>query len=435
MAEVTAARQAALAILTAVRSGELADRALARHGADLDSRDHAWLQELVYGTLRALGRLDFILAHFVSRRLDTLDPVVHDILRLGVYQLREMDGVPTYAAVSQSVELTRVAGAPKASGLVNGVLQSVRRKPDEPRFPDFDRDPVGDLTSRGSHPRWLIERWIGRYGAEATRELVEANNRIPPVDLRPIGISVDEAVERLNAAGIGTRPVPGFPSALRLDAGANPGDAVRAIPAIVQDPAAGAVVDFVDAVEGATVLDVAAAPGGKTVGLAERAGYVVASDLSPRRLRRVGANARRLGMEARVGRVAADAADPPFRPQPLVLLDAPCAGTGTLRRHPDGRWRVNPAELQSLQSLQQRLLEGASNAVAPGGMLVYSTCSLEPEENEEQVERFLKSHPDFRLAPPPVDFDSEFLNGDFLQLLPQRHGVDGAFAARMERTG
>src|SRR5690606_21385297 len=204
--------------------------------------------------------------------------------------------------------------------------------------------------------------------------------------------------------------------------------------AVVQDPAAALVVRYAAVPEGSTVLDLCAAPGGKALGLAERAGYVAAADLSLSRLERVRENAARVGLDARVGLIAADARRPPFRPADAVLLDAPCTGTGTFRRHPDGRWRLQPEQLEELVALQGEMLAAAASLVRPGGVLVYATCSLESEENERQVESFLAGQPRFRREPPVGAVDASLLAADgSLSVLPHRQGVDGSFAARMRR--
>ncbi|MEX2583998.1 MAG: transcription antitermination factor NusB [Gemmatimonadota bacterium] len=430
---VTDTRRAAFDTLSRIRDGDLADRALARSAEGLDSRDHAWLLELVYGTLRLRGRLDFVLASFVRSGLDSLDPPVLDVLRLGAYQILEMGSVPAYAAVSQSVELVRDAGAGRAAGLVNGVLQSVRRGAASVEFPPFESDPVGHLVSWGSHPRWLVERWVSRWDPAEARRLVELNNERPALYLRPVGVSTEQALASLGRGDIEAEPVAGFPDSVRVLGSGTPLEALAAVPAVVQDPAAAMVVRYAEVLDGATVLDMAAAPGGKSTGLTDRAGYVVAADLSIGRLRRVRANVTRAGVSDRVGLVVADGRAPPFAGVDAVLLDAPCTGTGTLRRHPDGRWRISEDDLLALAVLQRDLLESAATVVRPGGHLVYATCSIEPEENEEQIAGFLSRHPEYDIAAPDAPLDGTMVRDGLLSLLPQRHGVDGAFAARMVR--
>jgi 16S rRNA (cytosine967-C5)-methyltransferase len=431
---VTPGRRAALAVLRAVRRGALADRALAKALERLEPRERAWTQELVYGTLRLRGRLDYLLAPLVRRGLDALEPDVLDVLRLAAYQLLEMDGVPDYAAVSQAVEQARAVGGRGADRLVNGVLRAWLARRQEPAWPDADRDPAGYLAAWGSHPRWLVERWIARWGVEETRRLVEANNRRPELYVRPIGVSAADAVARLEAAGIAAEPVPFAPDSVRVLPPAGAAEALAAAPAVVQDPAAALVVRYAAVPAGGLVADLAAAPGGKALALAEHARYTVAADASLARLGRVGENAARVGA-ARLGLLVADARRPPLRDAAAdaVLLDVPCTGTGTFRRHPDARWRLQPADLDALVALQREMLEAAAALPRPGGLLIYSTCSLEPEENEAQVDWFLDRHREYALQP-PASFDPALLDArGCLAVLPQRWGVDGAFAARLQR--
>jgi 16S rRNA (cytosine967-C5)-methyltransferase len=340
-----------------------------------------------------------------------------------------------YAAVSQSVELTRAIGYARAAGLVNGVLQSLRREPERARVPTLAEDPIRRLTGWGSHPLWLVERWVTRLGVGAAEALIEANDRRPELFLRPIGVSAEEALRRLADRGVRAEAVPGAPDALRLVEGSI-ADALGALPAIVQDPAAGMVARFTGPLGGACVADLCAAPGGKAIGLAAGFGgvqpsFVAALDVSPARVRRLAENARRLG-DLPLGIAVADALRPAIRPVDVVLLDAPCTGTGTLRRHPDGKWRIGPEDLRALAALQRELLGAAATIVKPGGMLVYATCSLEPEENEEQVDRFLTAHAGFVLE--PGSLDSDLMDGEGrLKIEPHRTGWDGAFAARLRR--
>jgi 16S rRNA (cytosine967-C5)-methyltransferase len=432
--KVTPARWAALDTLRAVRRGELADLALGRALERVSPRDRGWTQELVYGTLRLRGRIDYLLARFVRRGLDALEADVLDTLRLGAYQLLEMGSVPVYAAVSQAVEMAKAVGGRGAGGLVNGVLHALDRGWRDVEFPQFERDPIGHLVTWGSHPRWLVERWVARYGAEGARGLVEANNRRPELYLRPIGLSAGDAVERLEAVGIAAEPVPFAPDALRVPPPTTAIEALAVVPAVVQDPAAGLVVRYAAVPPGTRVADLCAAPGGKAVALAESAAYLVAADLSFGRLSRIRENVDRIG-GLPVGPVVADARFPPIRPVDAVLVDVPCTGTGTLRRHPDGKWRLKPEDLEALTRLQREILEAAATRVAPGGLLIYSTCSLEREENEDQVGAFLERHPEFAPEPPPAGTVEAAMIGDTGQLivLPQAWGVDGSFAARLRR--
>jgi 16S rRNA (cytosine967-C5)-methyltransferase len=431
----TAARQAALAVLCAVRDGDLADHALRRQSRKLSPRDRAWLQELVFGTLRLRNRLDHILAGKVRPGLAALEPDVLDLLRLAAYQLLEMQGVPAYAAVSQAVEQAkRVSGRPAAS-LVNGVLRTLRREGPGP-FPSFEADPVQHLVTWGSHPRWLIERWLERWGPAATLRLVEANNRRADIFLRPVRFPAPAARAALSAAGVNTEALPLAPDSLRLSDSADVHRALEAVPAVVQDPAAALVVRYAAAPSSGVLADLCAAPGGKALALAggidPGKGVLLAADVSPRRLRRLRENALRL-RDLPLQLAVADARQPPLRRADFVLLDAPCTGTGTFRRHPDARWRIGPADLAALVQLQREMLRAAAGLVVPGGRLVYATCSLEAEENEQQVDWFLNEFGAFA-ATHGGTVDASLLDAEGrLFVTPQAHGFDGAFAARLHR--
>jgi 16S rRNA (cytosine967-C5)-methyltransferase len=434
---VTRGRRAALSLLQAVERGRRLDVAWEEAAAGLPPADRPWVHEAAFGAVRLRGRLDHLLDLHLDRGLASVPPPLVPVLRLGAYQLLGMDGVPGYAAVSQAVQQAREAAGGGVAGLANAVLRSLEREGGgEGRFPAFADDPEGHLSTWGSHPRWLVRRWIGRYGADAAREIVEGNNRVPPLWLRPLGLSGEDAVTRLAAAGI--RSVPGPPSSgtLRLDPGASPRDALDTVPGVIQDPAAAWVVAWVGPVEGKRVVDLCAAPGGKALGLAAGGGRVIAADLSPLRLRRLGRAAARLGLD--LPRVVADGAAPPFRSAEVVLVDAPCTGTGTLGRHPDARWRLSEGDIRTLAGIQDRILDGAAEVVAPGGLLVYATCSLEPEENEDRVEAFLRRHQGFIVEGGPGRPGSSpgpeaVLDGPWLRVLPHRTGTDGSFAARLRR--
>ncbi len=425
------ARSAALAVLRAVRRGVLADRAFESCVDGLAEADRRLTQELAYGVLRLRGRLDHLLDPLVRGGLGRLDKDVIDILRLGAYQLLELDRVPAYAAVSDAVELAKANAGRGAGSLTNAVLRRLNREyADEHRYPERERDPVGYLATWGSHPRWLLERWLARWPLAGVERLVEYNNTRPALHLSVVE-RPDEAVRRLRAAGIQADAVPLVPTSLRIDAS----ELLRAlglVPAIVQDPGAAAVLDYMALDPGSRVVDLCAAPGGKAALLAARGHEVLALDVAGPRLARVVETRSRLGL-SRLHVVRTDSTRPPLSGAEVLLLDAPCTGTGTLARHPDGRWRLQVGDLESLTGLQRRLLDAAAHALAPGGLLVYATCSLEPEENEEQVEAFLNRHVEFGLEAPGEDrLSSEFLGADGeLRILPQRHGMDGAYAARL----
>jgi 16S rRNA (cytosine967-C5)-methyltransferase len=430
---VAPARSAALEVLRAVRRGVLADRAFERYAASLAEADRRLTQELAYGVLRLRGRLDYLLDPLVRGGLERLDRDVIDILRLGAYQLVELDRVPAYAAVSDAVEAAKSSAGRGAGALTNAVL---RRLSGESavlqRFPEREPDPVGYLATWGSHPRWLLERWLARAPLEDVERLVEYNNTRPAVHLSLVDRR-QEALLRLREAGIRADPVALAPASLRIDSSELP-QALELVPAIVQDPGAAAVLDYMALDPGSRVVDLCAAPGGKAALLAARGHEVFAFDVARPRLARIVQTRGRLGL-SRLHVAQADSRRPPLSAAEVILLDAPCTGTGTLARHPDGRWRLEVKDLERLTGLQRCLLEAAAKALAPGGLLVYATCSLEAEENEDQVEAFLNRHADFELEAPGADhLSSELLGADGeLRILPQRHGMDGTYAARFRR--
>jgi 16S rRNA (cytosine967-C5)-methyltransferase len=399
----------------------------------LEPRERAFAHELAYGATRLRGRLDHLLAAVVDRGIDSLDATVLEILRLGAYQLLYLSGVPDYAAVSSMVELARRRVGPKPTGLVNAVLRRVKDRGDGPScFPSPDAEAATFLSTWGSHPRWLVDRWLDRWGVSDVRALVDANNRRPRVALYALDVGPEEAVRILAESGIEASPVGHGSACVRLADAVPPTAALAALPeAIIQDPGANLVVLYGDVPQGTKVADLCAAPGGKVVAVADRAVYTLASDRSESRIRMIRENAHRTGR--RIALVVADARRPPLDSIDVVLVDVPCTGTGTLARHPDARWRLRPESIVEMAALQSEILESAAGVVAPGGLLVYSTCSLEPEENEERVHAFLRSRPDFRVeATGAAPADLVRADG-MLSVTPLTDHFDGAFAARIRR--
>ena len=433
---VTDARRAAAELLADLRRGELLDPAFDERTLALDARDRRWLQELVYGMLRHRSVIDAYLDERVRGGLVRLDPDLMDLLRIGVYQLLYMGSVPAYAAIAQTVELVKRRHGIGASRLANAVLRRVDRERDTLTIPKSG-DPVDALALRYSHPRWLVARWVARWGADDTERLLAINNSEAPTVLRPYGIVREQLEATLESAGAHVEEVPLVPDSIQLGSGVSLTElgAYRKGLFFVQDPGATLVTRYAAIPAGVTVADLCAAPGGKTLELSRDARMVVASDRSVGRIRWVAENVRRL--EARnVFAMVADARHPAVRPMDAVLLDVPCTGTGTFRRHPDARWRLRISDIAVMAALQRSILRAAAEVVKPGGLLVYSTCSLEPEENDAQIESFLAERNDWRLEPPAEGAVSQaVLDAGRLRVLPQRHGVDGAFAARLRRVG
>ena len=407
-----------------MRSGATFAAARDRHLAGLAERDRRLAYRLAGGVLRSQADIDRALA------LATVDPRLDDILRLGAYQLRALARVPAYAAVSTSVELARDAAGEGAARFVNQALRKLQRGPG-----------LGARDSATTHPRWLVERWRRQFGLEESHRLIAWNDTTPPLTLQPVRWSALQLASRLEEAGFGVReapfgagvrvvpsPEPRVPSPTRL-----PGFEQGAF--IVQDPAHALVCRYAAFPAGGLAYDACAAPGGKAVMLERLGARVVAGDARRDRMGHLIQTVRRAGVAIRPA--VADLLAAPWGAGTLaaVLVDAPCTATGTMARHPDARWRISARAIERAAARQRALLEAGARLVRAGGVLVYATCSLEPEENSVIVNEFLERHPEFRRAAPPAGtVPAELLTeaGDF-QSLPQRHGIDGAYAARLGR--
>jgi 16S rRNA (cytosine967-C5)-methyltransferase len=446
-----APRSAAWRVLHDLRHGTPLDRALHRALGGLPEADRSLAHEIAAGVLRQRDALDLALNPFLSGGPAGVRPDVLDILRLGAYQLLFLDRVPRHAAVDTAVTLARRFGGAGVGGFVNAVLRNVSRHAGSgdrglgigpSRSPDSGVPTTesrclttDQLATRYSHPEWLVARWVARLGTGETERLLSANNSRPPLVLQAARWSEDAIIASLDAAGIAWHHAP-FDAGIVVS-GRNP----RELPGFgagawyVQDPAQAMVTRYADLGTAGVVLDAAAAPGGKSIALSKMARFLIAADLRPARTRRLRENLSRAG-SGPAAVIAADGEHPPVRPCDAVLLDAPCLGTGVFARHPDARWRVSLEGLATLVGHAARLLRALAEVVRPGGLLVFATCSLEPEENELQVEAFLADDSRFVREPPPADtVPADLLTpaGD-LALLPQRHATDGAFATRLRRT-
>jgi 16S rRNA (cytosine967-C5)-methyltransferase len=420
-----------LTILGQVRDGKPFEVALDRAVADLAEPDRRLVHELAAGVLRQRSTLDAQLAPLVPRGWTSVAPDLQDILRLGAYQLTALERVPSHAAVDTSVSLAKASGGSRAAGFVNAVLRSLTRS--EVKVGASGARDAAALAGEQSHPLWLVRRWLEQFGTKATEDLLRWNNTRPRLVIQPARGDLETLRIRLRAGGVEVEPAP-YDAGLMVSS-SRPAD----LPGysdgqfVVQNPAQALLARFADLPGGATVYDACAAPGGKTVALGRSARLVVAGDVNSSRARRLQENLGRAG-SGREHVIVADGRHPPVGPMTAVVLDVPCLGTGTFARHPDARWRVTPGAQDNLVRLQAQLLDRSAAVVAPGGLLVYSTCSLEPEENRSQVERFLQRHPEFwREATGAVSPDLLSPEGDMM-VLPHRHGIDGAYAARLRRS-
>lgn len=432
---------------------EVLHEALARSG--LDIRDRGLAVELTYGVLRHRLTLDWRLDHVASRPMARLPLPVQTALRLGAYQLLYLDRIPPSAAVNESVALVKQRTGRDWTGFVNAVLRAVIRSP-APTWPDIGADPIAALSLRYAVPRWLAARWVAAHGAENAETLCRKSSEVPPLTIRTNTLRwTRNALEtRLRDAGIITRSTEVSPVGLVLD---KQGD-VRALPLFadggfyIEDEAAQLIPPLLDPQPGERVLDACAAPGGKATHLAalmQNRGEIVAVDASSRRLARLEENALRLGvtiLNALVMDVVRLGAESKGQlpaslgtPFDRLLVDAPCSGLGVLRRHPEAKWRKDESTLAAQQARQVEILAGVHDLLRPGGVIVYSTCSTEPEENEQVIERFCSAHPEYAVEfvasrLPPSAADLITARGSLSTMFASQP-MDGFFAARLRKAG
>jgi 16S rRNA (cytosine967-C5)-methyltransferase len=412
---------------------------------NLEARDRGLVTELVDGTLRMRGRLDYLLGHVLDKPLGALDVPVLALLRLGAYQLTQMR-VPAHAAVHETVALARTRVHEGASKLVNAALRRLSDTHETIAFPDPTADPVGYLSAFYSHPAWLVERWLARFGFDETAALLAADNEPSPVTLRVNRRWITrEALQQFLAfREVQTEPTAISPWGLRVLSGGNP----RALDSFseglfsVQGEGSMVMVELLRPGRRRDGWDLCAGVGGKATYLAEwvdDTGSLLATDTSADRLEVLRAELQRLELHS-IRVEPGDARTASVEPASMhyALLDAPCSGTGSLRRQPDARWRKTPEGIAELAPLQRDLLEAAARAVKPGGILLYCTCSLEPEENEAVVEAFLAAHPDWQLQATGEKHAGLPENArdprGYVRLFPHHHGTDGFFAARLVKS-
>jgi 16S rRNA (cytosine967-C5)-methyltransferase len=430
-----AARAAAALAVDAVRTH---GRSLADTRSELptsdEARDRALVQEISYGTIRLLPRLEAISGMLLHRPLKAHDRDIEALVLVGLYQLTAMR-VPTHAAVAATVEAARCLQKAWASPLVNALLRRFLR----------ERDQLLARAEQSTEGPWLFPSWLLsrlRYAwPDHWWAIVDASNQRPPMTLRVnlMRASVDDYSVRLATAGQLGRPTPHASAGIMLDhplpTTQIPGFAEGVVS--VQDAGAQLAADLLDARPGDRVLDVCAAPGGKTAHILERARNrldLTAIDIDPSRLERVRDNLCRLGLTARLaqGDAAAPSGDWAQRRYQRILLDVPCSGTGVIRRHPDIKWLRRDADIAALAGAQTRMLDSIWTLLEAGGHLLYATCSLLPEENEQQIEAFLARHSDARAC--PFDVRWGIAMGAGRQTLPQEEGMDGFYYAKLEKT-
>ncbi|MFD0587915.1 16S rRNA (cytosine(967)-C(5))-methyltransferase RsmB [Paenibacillus sp. GCM10027627] len=449
-------REIALHILVKVaESGAYSNIQLNRslQDAGLQRADAALATELVYGTISRGATLDYWLSQFVAKGLNKLDVWVHQLLRMSAYQLLFLDRIPAHAAVNEAVTIAKKRGHSGISGMVNGVLRSIDRRREEltPENIRLD-DPIETIALRHSYPVWLVRRWADQFGLEVTSGICAAGNEQPHASIRVNALSSDREslMVQLREEGMSAEPSAIASAGIVVSGGGNLADTAGFRTGLysLQDESSMLVAEVASPKAGMKVLDCCAAPGGKSAHMAELMegkGKLWANELHAHKRELITALTERLKLR-NVEAVTGDALTLPARFAPesmdVVLLDAPCTGFGVIRRKPEIKWTKTEGDISEIAALQRELLNAVCTLVKPGGTFVYSTCTMEKAENEEQIAAFLKQHPDFELdADWPADLLSKLANAGLLddafegqlQILPQHFGSDGFFIARMIR--
>ena len=418
----------------------------------LTSLDRSFLTELTYGAIRWRGKLDWVIRSFSKIPFEKIELETLNILRLGLYQILFLSRTPASAAVNESVELAKGIRGKGGAGFVNAVLRSTIRQKDEIPYPEIDEDPARHLSVVQSHPLWLVRRWVKEIGVEETLRACTFNNRISSLTLRTNTLKIDrkDLIEKLK--GKECKPVPTTYSeegiVLRDPPPTSELPFIKEGLYIIQDEASQLVTSILDPKPGERILDACAAPGGKTTHMAqkmENRGEIGALDVSKGKLDLIEEGCQRLGIRI-VRTIKGNAAEP--LPIPLgmeydrILADVPCSGFGTLRRNPDLKWRRGEEDIKRLSELQLSILRNLAVYVKEGGVLIYSTCTVFHEENEDVVGKFLDGHPEFKLEPMDrvasafiADGKSEkfhpFFQNGYFKTFPPRNEMDGFFVARL----
>ena len=431
------ARTASVDLLIDFDENESLDYSLAN---ELDSRQRAQVREYVQNILRRLSYLDFMIGEFSSIGIDEMKPVLKNILRLGVYEMLFMPGTPDYASINEAVEIAKAKMGGKSGDLVNAILRNIQRDIKTLPKPAF-KDRTKLIATTFSHPEWMVKRWVDRFGEREAFQLMQANNKRPDYYIRVNNLRTKTSnfVLRMEKMGIEFEESDWLPDYYKVDSVAPfiQKDLMKKGFVIVQDIAAGFAPMILEPSPGEEIYDICAAPGTKSIVIAnlmEGEGSITAVDLNPKRLQLLAESALNYGAEMIKIR-GGDARNLDLKLADGVLLDAPCTGTGVLSKRADLRWRRTEEDLAEAVKLQAELLDEAANHVKRGGRLVYSTCSLEPEENWEQIEKFLDTYDNFEPEPLDEFLPEEVLAEDGLayQTFPHVHGCDGHFGVRLVR--
>jgi len=407
----------------------------------LSSLDRRFLSELVFGTTKMRRRLDYVLGLFLEGKTEELTPWIRNILRMGIYQLDFLKKVPESAAVDESVKLAKKFGHKGTVALVNAVLRSYLRERSRVSFPSWEEDKIENIALFYSFPSWMVKQWLEIFGEEQTLKLCQTFNQRPRLCCRINWLKVDRSrlEEIFEREKIKFKPGKFSNDFYSIESRV---DLNRFAPlqkglVYFQDESAGFPVQLLDPQPGECIVDLCAAPGGKSTFIAEKMldqGLVLAVDISAKKLQIVRENYHRLGLRS-VNLCCSDAQNFSSHPVDKVLVDAPCSALGTLGRNPDARWRKQKEDPFRLQKLQLKILSNAAELLKKGGVLVYSTCTITPEENEQVIEKFLEQRKDFSLTDSSHFVDSGVVDQNgMVRTLPHVHKTDGSFACRLEKT-
>jgi len=414
----------------------------------LSDRDRALVTELAYGTLRWRGKIDARLSLYLRNPLEDTDPFIRNLLRVAFYQLLFLDKIPNYAVVNEAVQLAKAHGGNKVAGFTNAVLRCFLRERDKTTVAPATKDWQEFLAIEHSHPQWLVEKWLDYFGRDETEALMKANNTVAPLILRVNALrSSREALLALLAkSGISAVATPWSPAGIWVKSRSQ----VNQLPGFqeglfqVQGEASQLISYLLSPKGGERILDACAAPGGKTTHIAELmadTGRVIALDKSERGIAKIRENVVRLRLASTCAAKSDVSQKLPEKlcgPYDRILVDAPCSGLGTLRSNPEIKWHRNETDVKRLSDLQERIVDRVVYNLKPGGVLVYSTCTLNRDENENVIEHFLERHKEFVLDDPASYLPEEagsLVRGGYYVALPHRHNTDGFFAARMSKIG
>lgn len=407
---------------------------------EMNELDKGLLNEIVTGVIRWQMKLDWVLTGFFHGNFTKAETNIRNALRVALYQVLFLDRIPHAAAVNESVEFIKRLRGQKAADLVNAVLRNIIRNLDNIRYPDAREDKIRHLAVIESHPVWMTRRWVERLGYDDARKFMMANNKVPDLSIRINRLKIDMQYFRtlLDQHQIQYVQSPYLDCFLRVQhmAGIGKSDMFQQGYFGVQDESAGVAIQLLDPQPGERVIDLCSAPGGKTTFIGElmkNLGEIIAVDRYETRLNLVAQSCKRLGI-AIAHTVPANGADYQAPPADRVLVDVPCSGLGVLAKKPDSKWHRTREDIDMLTASQSAILDNAAKLVKPGGVLVYSTCTTEPEENARQISAFLEKHSEFKREPAGQFVSPELVNADGdVETYPHRHAMDGSYAARLRK--